>query len=134
MDLVQLAAGAVGIPDGAAPSDWVHAESDATHAVGDVCTFALEAEVDNRGFVREGGVVRLVEKVLRANLEQWKKDRAETSDARVTPVKFNPAGDRHRPWSSVAGTVSDSVVDHWPVKGLRTAPWVARFMARHNTL
>ncbi|CAK0823709.1 unnamed protein product, partial [Prorocentrum cordatum] len=131
-DLVALAGRGVA-PPGAEPEVWLFAESNAVFSVGDECPGQLEVFVEKRGIARAGLDVLLVEKVAMNQVEQWKADHAASSDARVLPVRYSPSGERLRSWANVAESVNESAIDHWPVKGPRTAQWVARFMARRNT-
>ena len=131
-DLVALG-GHGAAPAPAEPEVWLFAESNATVAIGDECVGQPEAVADKRGFARAGPDLLLVEKVVRSQVDQWKKNRANSSDARVLAVKYVASGERMRTWADVAESVSESAIDHWPIKGPRTAQWVARFMARRNT-
>ncbi|CAK0801276.1 unnamed protein product [Prorocentrum cordatum] len=94
---------------------------------------AAGAIVEKRGIARAGPDLLLVEKVARIKVEQWKTDHAASSDARVLPVRYAPSGERLRSWANVTESANESAIDHWPVKGPRTAQWVARFMARRST-
>ncbi|CAK0838220.1 unnamed protein product [Prorocentrum cordatum] len=131
-DLVALAGRGVA-PPGAEPEVRLFAESNAMFSVGDECPGQPEVFVEKRGLARAGLDVLMVEKVARNQVEQWKTAHAASSDARALLVRYSPSGERLRSWADVAESVNESAIDHWPVKGPRTAQRVARFMSRRNT-
>ncbi|CAK0906638.1 unnamed protein product [Prorocentrum cordatum] len=131
-DLVALGGGAVAAAV-ALPEVWLFTESNATVAIGDECLAGPEVVLHKRGPVHSTGDILIVGSVPKATVEQWRRTRAGTIYARVMTARFNPAGERCRPWSSVAETISESAMDHWQGTGPRTATWVTRVMACRNS-